>query len=329
MTKRIFFSIIIPLYNAEYYIARCLKSCIRQTFDELEIIIINDCSTDNSLQIAQKYAQQSAKIKIIDNPHNLGPFQTRIIGANCANGLYILFVDADDFLEHTTCEILKNAIVSSSQNNNETVDICSFNMKHYPAIKKRITQTITKTCIGSEILKNFFIIPKKPPWSIWGKAYKSSILKQANKFIFDNIEKNDMNQLCMGEDILYFFIITLFSQKSTGVKSQLYAYCHNNTSITRQTDDLTMKKKSEQLQKIIDIFCILKTNEICLSHPFCLEAISKIINILKHSIEIHNAHSAKPFAYLIAHTKSLKYSCTWKTYVRILIYLISLGSIKI
>lgn len=92
-------SIIIPTYNAQNDIARCINSCIYQTLDEIEIILVDDCGNDKSIEIAQKYAQKDARITIYTNPKNLGTFQSRIQGAKIAKGKYICFLDADDFLE--------------------------------------------------------------------------------------------------------------------------------------------------------------------------------------------------------------------------------------
>ena len=107
-------SIIIPMYNVEKYISRCLESCINQTLNNIEILIINDCGSDNSLRIAQSYAQKDCRIRIVNNPTNQGLFFTRIIGEKNANGTYILPLDADDFISNHTCKILSRAIFRTS-----------------------------------------------------------------------------------------------------------------------------------------------------------------------------------------------------------------------
>lgn len=75
-----FFSIIIPTHNAEKHLDQCLISCINQTFLDIEIIAIDDCSNDHSLQILQTFAKQDSRIKVIQNKENLGTFATRLIG---------------------------------------------------------------------------------------------------------------------------------------------------------------------------------------------------------------------------------------------------------
>ena len=106
LTHTCTFSIIIPTYNAESYIARCLESCINQTFSDIEILVVDDCGSDDSIKIAQSYADRDSKIRIIQNPHNLGLFAARISGEKEARGAYILPLDADDYISPFTCKTL-------------------------------------------------------------------------------------------------------------------------------------------------------------------------------------------------------------------------------
>ncbi|WP_290944910.1 glycosyltransferase family 2 protein [Helicobacter sp.] len=103
---RPFISIIIPAYNVESTIARCLDSCINQSLHDIEMIIIDDYSSDSSIQIAQDYAKQDPRIHIVHNEKNLGLFSTRIAGERVARGEYILPLDSDDFIESSTCKRL-------------------------------------------------------------------------------------------------------------------------------------------------------------------------------------------------------------------------------
>ncbi|MDY2823814.1 MAG: glycosyltransferase family 2 protein [Helicobacter sp.] len=106
MQKNPTFSIIIPTYNVERYIARCLESCIHQTFGDIEILVIDDCGNDKSIEIAKTHANRDLRISIIHNPHNLGIFASRLEGIKYAQGHYTLMLDADDYLVPNACEIL-------------------------------------------------------------------------------------------------------------------------------------------------------------------------------------------------------------------------------
>jgi len=97
-------TIAVAVYNTEKYLRECLDSVVDQTYRNLEIICVNDCSTDNSLEILEEYATKDKRIKIIINEKNLGLGVTRNVGMEAAHGEYILFIDSDDWLDLTTCE---------------------------------------------------------------------------------------------------------------------------------------------------------------------------------------------------------------------------------
>lgn len=101
-------SVIIPVYNVEKYLAQCLDSVINQTYKNLEIICVDDCSTDNSREILQEYAKKDDRIKLVFNEQNSGPGYTRNNGLNIASGDYIHFIDSDDWLDLDTYEYLIN-----------------------------------------------------------------------------------------------------------------------------------------------------------------------------------------------------------------------------
>lgn len=98
-------SIILPVYNVEKYIDRCLKSLVNQTMKEIEILIINDGTLDKSMEICEKYAKIDQRIKIY-NKDNEGLGLTRNYGLKRASGEYICFVDSDDYVTDDMCELL-------------------------------------------------------------------------------------------------------------------------------------------------------------------------------------------------------------------------------
>ena len=98
MNNKPFISVIIPIFNAEKYLSKCLNSIIRQTFENIEIICVNDGSTDNSLNILNKYSKKDDRIKVF-SIENHGQGFARNLGLSKANGEYISFIDADDWIE--------------------------------------------------------------------------------------------------------------------------------------------------------------------------------------------------------------------------------------
>ena len=99
-----FISVIIPCYNVENYVARCLDSVINQTYNNLEIICVNDGSTDNTLAILKDYAKKDSRIKIIDKK-NGGLSSARNAGIEVASYEYVVFLDSDDWIEPNTYEL--------------------------------------------------------------------------------------------------------------------------------------------------------------------------------------------------------------------------------
>ena len=111
-------SIVTTCYNLEDYIEDCLVSLINQSYENLEIIVVNDCSTDNSLSIIKKIADKDSRIKIINNDINLGAGKSRKIGIESANGDYIMLVDGDDWI---TSNYLKTLYDSAKSNDADIV----------------------------------------------------------------------------------------------------------------------------------------------------------------------------------------------------------------
>ena len=118
-------SIIIPVYNVEKYISQCLDSAINQSLKDIEIIIVDDCGSDKSMDIAKEYAKNDSRIKIIKNSQNQGPFTSRNNAVLAANGEYLVFLDSDDFLDLRACEIAYEA------SKDGYYDIIKFNAYNY------------------------------------------------------------------------------------------------------------------------------------------------------------------------------------------------------
>ena len=111
-------SIILPIYNVENYIRQSLDSLINQTFKDIEIICVDDCSPDNSVSIIKEYAKNDNRIKLIELEQNAGQGNARNVGIEASTSEYIMFLDPDDWFEIDACEKAYNQI---TQNNNEFV----------------------------------------------------------------------------------------------------------------------------------------------------------------------------------------------------------------
>jgi glycosyltransferase involved in cell wall biosynthesis len=106
-------SVIVPVYNVEKYIHRCIDSILAQTFTDFECILVDDYSSDNSLSICEEYAKKDTRIRIIRNEQNRGLPQVRKIGFAIASGGYILYIDSDDWIENNMLEKMYGKAVSA------------------------------------------------------------------------------------------------------------------------------------------------------------------------------------------------------------------------
>lgn len=114
-------SIIIPVFNSEKTLSRCLDSVLKQTYKNIEIILINDGSTDNSLKICKEYEKKDRRIKVIDK-NNEGIATSRNIGIKSSKGKYIGFIDSDDFIESNMYEVLYKNLIKY----NADIAICQY-----------------------------------------------------------------------------------------------------------------------------------------------------------------------------------------------------------
>ena len=175
-------SIIIPVYNVEKFLSKSLNSVICQTLKDIEIICIDDCSSDSSLKILEKYALKDSRFKIIKQIKNEGQGVARNKALDLATGEYIMFLDPDDWLEINACEILYNEITKCDD------DICIFNYKSCTLSKENerveilITserlKTFPKNCNGIS-LSNFKELTIDFA-AIWCQIYKKDFLYRIN-----------------------------------------------------------------------------------------------------------------------------------------------------
>lgn len=210
-------SIILPVYNVEYFIERCLNSIINQSYSNFEVIIIDDGTTDNSIDLCQKYCHNDHRFTII-HQENRGLSEARNTGINAAQGDYLMFIDSDDFV----AEDLLHHLVECLENNNSDIAICD--PVHYYPEKSDTCSFVSGQCIRSyssrEALCELFY-QRSFLVSAWGKLYKRSL--------FDNIRfPKDM----LFEDSAIMYLLFEKCHKITYSDAKLYAYVHRENSIT-------------------------------------------------------------------------------------------------
>ena len=235
-------SIIMPIYNAEKYLKRALDSCIHQTIQDIEIICINDCSKDNSLNILYEYTKKDSRIKIINNEKNIGAGNSRNAGIYLAKGKYLMFLDSDDWLDLTMCEVLYNKAELLN------VDLVECATKYYypskigEEIKFGYLKYKENQIYNYKIKKDYPYLPRLSPW---GRLYKTEFIKSNEiKFGIGN---------CFEDQL--FTIQVKFLAKISYTDKTFYNYIKNPNSITENStkDGINsfwyIKKNREFLQK--------------------------------------------------------------------------------
>lgn len=177
-------SIIVPVYNTENYLEKCLLSLVNQTYKNIEIIIIDDGSPDNSMNIIQKFVLADNRVKVISQ-NNQGLSGARNIGMNNANGDYIMFIDSDDWIEIDTCEKAINASekynadvvfwpyikeFSDSQKDNYLFDKTEiiWSEKNINQLSRRMVGLVGDELANPQSIDNLV--------TAWGKLYKKSVI---------------------------------------------------------------------------------------------------------------------------------------------------------
>ena len=213
-------SIVVPIYNAETYLNQCIKSIIEQSYKNIEIILINDGSTDDSGIICDEYAQKDIRIKVIHNK-NQGVSISRNIGIQEARGEYISFVDADDFISKKYVEILYQLIIKD----NAQISTVG-NDEYYEGKMIKTSKGIRKVLHSEEAIK--MILKERDMTHVcWGKMYK--------KELFDDEDIKFDSTMKIGEDLKIIIpIIEKCKKISIDTREKLYHYRKNEKSITQQ-----------------------------------------------------------------------------------------------
>lgn len=216
-------SIIVPVYNAELNLRDCLNSILSQTYENIEVIIVDDGSTDRSKSICEEYAKLDSRVILISQK-NSGPSGARNLGINVSNGEYIQFVDSDDILEQNMTRNLVGAL-----NENNQLVICGAKVVNFK--NKSIIGVFSPPNDGeynvSKFLDHFgefFVSSLINP--LWNKLYKTEVIKKNQIRFIENIN--------MGEDLLFNLEYIGLCKSICVIKDQLYNYLlfNNENSLT-------------------------------------------------------------------------------------------------
>ena len=230
-------SIIVPVYNAEKYLERCVNSLKNQTLKSIEIILVDDASTDSSLEMCNEMAAADARIQVIHKV-NEGAGYARNAALRIATGAYIGFVDADDFVEPDMFKTLyEKAVQYNSDLVMSGVLFVDGNMFNHAGECTRKTyfeedthfdteESLKKLRMGIVGATPMDSDDSKYGMSIWKNLFKAEVIKK-NNITFES--EREM----LSEDALFMIDYISFINKATGINAAFYNYCRNGASISK------------------------------------------------------------------------------------------------
>jgi len=246
--KDIKFSVLIPVYNVENYVAECINSVLSQSYKNFEIILINDGSTDSSGEICDKFAEVDARISVY-HQENKGLIMARRYAISKASGDYYLFLDSDDYWDNNLLEIIYNTILEFN------CDLIIFNYKKVSDKGDILTKGESlfkdKTVFDNSNKRQLFelFINSTKLNNLWIKVVKSSIVDSTDYYKYKNVKN--------AEDLLQSIPLVYNAKKIVYIDKALYNYRMNPNSITHtininSINDVTIARSVllEYLQKL-------------------------------------------------------------------------------
>ncbi len=234
----IMLSVIVPIYNAHDTIHRCLDSILQEQQIKLEVICVNDESTDDSLSICQEYQKRDNRVVIVDKK-NGGVASARNSGLEIARGKYITFVDQDDWVEKDAYfKLIKKGL-------EENADMVVFNYsKDYEQkIQPMINRGVISENIASteELIKYAFFREEYRGFAafVWNKLFKKELLNRSDIMFEDTLRR--------GDDVLFYTRVAVCEPKTVYMNEHFYHYVQRSDSITHTLTKENLERLSEIL----------------------------------------------------------------------------------
>lgn len=234
-------SVIIPIYNVENYLAKCLDSVINQTYKDIEIICVNDCSLDNSVEIAKKYEQKDGRIRIIQREQNGGLSAARNSGIRHANGKYLYFLDSDDWIDRDYIERMFNMAQKSDAD-----IILNTHINYAKADETRELQWLAypKAPVEGEFLSSEFAI-NNSQCMIWAHLYKKNFFDKYNLCFPENY---------VNEDEYFQHISKINTNKILAFYGSAYYYFQRENSIMTKCKTSGIYNYSKIVELILEFY---------------------------------------------------------------------------
>lgn len=210
-------TVMIPAYNAQMYIGRCIESLINQTYQNIEILIVNDGSKDNTKSICEEFSQKDSRVRLI-NQENGGEGAARNTGLREARGKYLSFVDADDYVKEDFVEKLHSNLMS----NDAGLSICGFTELKEETVINETAGSIK--IMNREQAMEMLLREDSFKGYVWNKIFDLDIIRQ-NKLSFDT-------SLAVWTDVLFVFQYMRHIEKIVFDPTPEYYYIYLETSVS-------------------------------------------------------------------------------------------------
>ncbi len=249
-------SVVIPAYNSEASIASCLDSLLREGFNALEIIVVDDGSSDCTAKIVQEYAERYLSVNLISLEENSGTMVARARGARRAHGEYVMFLDSDDSYTEGALARAYSAIKDAD------TDMLQFGMKILPcgdvadssvAWLTNFMRPYCKKLSGRDVFEYAFKLSKYS-FNITNKIYRRELIKRA-------LDHLPSERLTIGEDMYFFFVVSYFADSFFGIEDELYEYHLGRGGMGKSrttTEELTRHCTQVRIAELCDKFLELQ-----------------------------------------------------------------------
>lgn len=246
-------SIIVPVYNVEKYVEKCLNSLISQSYKNIEIILIDDGSKDNSGKICDEYKRKDSRIKVV-HKENAGVSEARNSGIQKATGEYLCFVDADDFVMNDYIEYMHQLIVKDSSD----IAICTKMFSNFN--EKQTSDEMIENLDGENSVIR--ILNYRMPIGVYSRIFKKNLIDD-NRIRF-------LKDIYMGEG--FNFNVACFQKAKKVIISNYKVYYYRRDNVTSATSNFSIKKCENSLyaMKIMNNNLLIRTDRVINSWKYAV-----------------------------------------------------------
>ena len=292
-------SIVVPIYNGERYLERCIRSIINQTFKDLEIILVDDASKDCSLEICYDFAKKDSRVTVVELSVNRGVANARNKGLEVAQGKYIMFCDCDDWVNADWCEIMYNTI----ERNPLAWITCGFLYTYIEYARENVWDRTLEKIVEKPVEEyGSFVGNDMGYFSVWNKIFNKSILEK-NKIKFNE-------NISISEDCIFVAEYCKACDRILEIRTPLYNYNMGTLdSLTKIYHKDLLEARYEEIKaqlplisdKYIEMYC-------CDYGALLVKALFNELkkenkkNIIKKFFMITNVMKTEEYQFLIVKT---------------------------